>query len=302
MLEPRAVIPLSKPALDARPARHDACFFMIPYMRIILLALTFTLLSGLAARDASANDSRLRVPANGAQAVPLDAQLWFDETSTRLLRSAVLRDGANAEVAFELMRDPLGGVYRVVPATRLAPNTSYTLTLQFTGITTPETISFRTGTELTAVLTGGTFEVYFNARSIGGGGPNACPAGTAYFAYVVGKPVAGAALYSFEYSEDRVRYAVVAYQTDPTFTMLYLRAKGYYRLRPISLANSSPPDAEIESLLLTPPPTRIPPCDNGPRPFDDEEDGGCSASGGSARGGLAGLMLTALARRRRRRA
>lgn len=237
------------------------CSLMAP----VAIALAFS---------SAASASAFRAPAPDSPNVPTNTLLWISEARTRPLQTATLRDAAGTSVSLARETLDLGAhtLYRLRPEPELKGYSTYSLELQFLD-GPPEMLSLLTGAgrESTPPPPGLPFEAHFGTQQPGHDG-SGCPQTVYPYAYLTGKPSPGAALYLLEHSLTDSQYTVVLASRTPEFTRTQ---SGWYRIRPVSLANLAPSDSALASRQVTVPAPYKPSC---ARPADDDEALGCAAS------------------------
>lgn len=260
-------------------------------MRSLPLSLAITLALASSAASGAA-DETLRLPANGTPNVPTNAHLWIGDG--RILDQATLRDADGAAVALE--RIPESTPLRFRPTAELAPQKSYTLTLRFANVAIEETLTFTTGAGAEIhppppymLKTSVSKFISSNGKQWG------CEPGVFYLGDVRTAPSPAAVLYQLERSLDGTTFEIAESSANPWFETRYHLA--WYRIRPISISNLAPADSELQTLQLSVPESKLPPCDPDAEGYDDEA--GCSAAASNDTSGLLLLGLGLLLVRRR---
>jgi hypothetical protein len=268
-------------------------------------------------------EAGFRHPEPNQTNVPTNASILVGGDDADLLSSYALRDPQGNVIALQKTEQVVGSadtfskrsLTSLRPATALAPNTKYTVTLQFPSLSVPQIYDFTTGSGPDAAIPAAPAPAMYIYRHTGTR-PNGCPVLTTQMSVRTPR-VAGAVLYLFETAYPNELFVVQGFGThldaSPAVdirerTLAAVPYPASYRVRPIAITGDALPD----SALVTKPfseavqPPELPLCGSRPYPpgndYDYDDEAGCSAARSPSSLGVALALGLLLVGRRRRSA
>jgi hypothetical protein len=236
-------------------------------------------------------------PAADETGIPTNAQLWL--TSAGVTEVKIEGSGGVIDTAVKQLKvHPFGAgaMYRVTPATSLAPSTRYTVTVK-RNTTTESSFSFTTGTGPQAKVPDAPTGLKASARVTMG---DSCYEGHPFAVRVTTNEVADTAVYELQISVDGgSTFAVEKYAATPQFEVTAdALPSPIYRVRPLAITGVGADEPGL-------PKQGAPASTSGKDaedPSNPDDSGGCVATRASGSSLLVlaamGLMGGALRRRR----